>query len=136
MLCKVNGMSTGCFPRLPRETSICSLLRGFAESAVSRRYNQRESSEAGIKLAGAGRAAPATHLGYPVVRLDGAGILKETPDPCKAMRTVFLANGWEEDPSYAADLHGSSSAAYRKGTRCCMASVEVVSSCAVAETGH
>ena len=97
---------------------------------------KRESSESSIKLAGAGRAAPATHLGYPVVRLDGAGILKETPDPCKAMRTVFLANGWEEDPSSAADSHGSSSAAYRKGTRCCIASVEVDSHCVAAETGH
>ena len=73
---------------------------------------------------------------YAVIRLQGKGRLKEVPDPFAVMGKLFLSNGWKEDWKYAADGHGSSSMAYRKGIYFCIASVGIDSSCDDEETGH
>jgi len=73
---------------------------------------------------------------YSVLRLQGEGSLKKVSDPFMVMRKLFLSNGWKEDMRYAADGHGSSSFAYRKGTCFCIASVLIDSGCDDEETGH
>jgi len=70
------------------------------------------------------------------LRLQGEGNLKKVPDPFTIMRMLFVPNGWQEDLNYAADGHGSSSTAYRKGTFLCITSVSIDSSCDDEETGH
>ncbi len=73
---------------------------------------------------------------YYVISLEGEGSLNKIPDPFETMEKVFLSNGWKEDPKYAADSHGSSSKAYRKGIQFCITSVQIDSGCDDEETGY
>ncbi len=73
---------------------------------------------------------------YIALRLQGEGSLGNIPNPFEVMGTLFLSNGWREDLHYAADGHGSSSIAYRKGPLFCVTSVQIDSGCDDEETGH
>lgn len=73
---------------------------------------------------------------HTAIRLQGQGSLKEISDPFELIQKMFLSKGWKQDWRYAADGHGSSSIAYRKGNHFCMVSIWTDSSCDDEDSEH